>query len=163
MKNQYKKDYERAKAIYDSLIDQEKQFVSPRGKFVDSDKILFREIIQNDEEQDVGFIDVYEFNNSKQVGFIVMAIHPDFRGQWYSRKLITSAIENCKKLGLRKLIYRCDTENINSIRTIKSDKRFTLITKGKTYQSYEIDLNKYQVVAVGTTGSARKLIALIPQ
>ena len=45
MKNQYKKDYERAKAIYDSLIDQEKQFVSPRGKFVDSDKILFREII----------------------------------------------------------------------------------------------------------------------
>ena len=144
MKNQYKKDYERAKAIYDSLIDQEKQFVSPRGKFVDSDKILFREIIQNDEEQDVGFIDVYEFNNSKQVGFIVMAIHPDFRGQGYSRKLITSAIENCKKLGLRKLIYRCDTENINSIRTIKSDKRFTLITKGKTYQSYEIDLNKYK-------------------
>ena len=144
MKNQYKKDYWRAKEIYDSLTDQEKQFVSPRGKFVDSDKILFREIIQNDEEQDVGFIDVYEFNNSKQVGFIVMAIHPDFRGQGYSRKLITSAIENCKKLGLRKLIYRCDTENINSIRTIKSDKRFTLITKGKTYQSYEIDLNKYK-------------------
>ena len=59
MKNQYKKEYERAKAIYDSLTDQEKQFVSPRGKFVDSDKILFREIIQNDEKQDVGFIDVY--------------------------------------------------------------------------------------------------------
>lgn len=143
MKNQYKKDYERAKAIYDSLTDQEKQFVSPRGKFVGSE-ILFREIIQNDEEHDVGFIDVYEFNNSKQVGFIVMAIHPDFRGQGYSRKLITSAIKNCKKLGLRKLIYRCDTENINSIRTIKSDERFTLITKGKTYQSYEIDLNKYK-------------------
>lgn len=143
MKNQYKKDYERAKAIYDSLTDQEKQFVSPRGKFVGSE-ILFREIIQNDEEHDVGFIDVYEFNNSKQVGFIVMAIHPDFRGQGYSRKLITSAIKNCKKLGLRKLIYRCDTENINSIRTIKSDERFTLITKGKTYQSYEIDLNNYK-------------------
>ena len=65
MKNQYKKDYERAKAIYDSLSDQEKYWVTPRGKFVDSDKILFREIIQNDEGQDVGFIDVYDFNNDK--------------------------------------------------------------------------------------------------
>ena len=106
MKNKYKKEYERAKAIYDSLIDQEKQFVSPRGKFVDSDKILFREIIQNDKKQNMGFIDVYEVNNSKQVGFIVMAIHPDFRGQGYSRKLITYANENCKKLGMRKHIYR---------------------------------------------------------
>lgn len=144
MANQYKKDYKRAKAIYDSLTDQEKHWVSPRNEFVDSDKILFREVMQNGKGQDVGFIDVYEFNKDKQIGFIVMAVHPDFRSQGYSRKLRTSAIENCKKLRMSKLIYRVDVENLDSLRSIKRDKRFTLITKGKTYHSYGIDLDKYE-------------------
>ena len=144
MKNQYKKDYERAKAIYDSLSDQEKYWVAPRGKFVDSDKILFREIMQNDEGKDVGFIDVYDFNNDKQTGFIVMAVHPDFRSQGYSRKLRTSAIENCKKIGIRKLLYGCHIENTSSLEAIKKDKRFTFISKDKTHYTYGIDLDKYE-------------------
>ena len=144
VKNQYKKDYKRVKAIFDSLSDEEKKFVSPRNEFVDSDKILFREVMQNGKGQDVGFIDVYEFNNNKQIGFIVMAVHPDFRGQGYSRKLRTSAIENCKKLRMSKLIYRVDVSNGDSLRSIKRDKRFVLITKGKTYHSYGIDLDKYE-------------------
>ena len=144
MKNQYKKDYERAKAIYDSLSDQEKHWVTPRGKFVDSDKILFREIMQNDEGEDVGFIDVYDFNNDKQTGFIVMAVHPDFRSQGYSRKLRTSAIENCKKIGVRKLLYGCHIENTGSLEAIKKDKRFTFISKDKTHYTYGIDLDKYE-------------------
>ena len=144
MKNQYKKDYERAKAIYDSLSDQEKHWVSPRGKFVDSDKILFREIMQNDEGKDVGFIDVYDFNNDKQTGFIVTAVHPDFRSQGYSRKLRTSAIENCKKIGVRELLYGCHIENTGSLEAIKKDKRFTFISKDKTYYTYGIDLDKYE-------------------
>ena len=144
MKNQYKKDYERAKAIYDSLSDQEKYWVAPRGKFVDSDKILFREIMQNDEGKDVGFIEVYDFNNDKQTGFIVMAVHPDFRSQGYSRKLRTSAIENCKKIGIRKLLYGCHIENTSSLEAIKKDKRFTFISKDKTHYTYGIDLDKYE-------------------
>ena len=144
MKNQYKKDYGRAKAIYDSLSDQEKHWVTPRGKFVDSDKILFREIMQNDEGKDVGFIDVYDFNNDKQTGFIVMAVHPDFRSQGYSRKLRTSAIENCKKIGVRKLLYGCHIENTGSLEAIKKDKRFTFISKDKTHYTYGIDLDKYE-------------------
>ena len=144
MKNQYKKDYGRAKAIYDSLSDQEKHWVTPRGKFVDSDKILFREIMQNDEGKDVGFIDVYDFNNDKQTGFIVMAVHPDFRSQGYSRKLRTSAIENCKKIGVRKLLYGCHIENTSSLEAIKKDKRFTFISKDKTHYTYGIDLDKYE-------------------
>lgn len=144
MKNQYKKDYERAKAIYDSLSDQEKHWVTPRGKFVDSDKILFREIMQNDEGKDVGFIDIYDFNNDKQTGFIVMAVHPDFRSQGYSRKLRTSAIENCKKIEIRKLLYGCHIENTSSLEAIKKDKRFTFISKDKTHYTYGIDLDKYE-------------------
>ena len=144
MKNQYKKDYGRAKAIYDSLSDQEKYWVAPRGKFVDSDKILFREIMQNDEGKDVGFIDVYDFNNDKQTGFIVMAVHPDFRSQGYSRKLRTSAIENCKKIWIRKLLYGCHIENTSSLEAIKKDKRFTFISKDKTHYTYGIDLDKYE-------------------
>ena len=144
MKNQYKKDYERAKAIYDSLSDQEKYWVTPRGKFVDSNNILFREIMQNDEGKDVGFIDVYDFNNDKQTGFIVIAVHPDFRSQGYSRKLRTSAIENCKKIGVRKLLYGCHIENIGSLEAIKKDKRFTFISKDKTHYTYGIDLDKYE-------------------
>ena len=144
MKNQYKKNYERAKAIYDSLSDQEKHWVAPRGKFVDSDKILFREVMQNDEGKDVGFIDVYDFNNDKQTGLIVMAVHPDFRSQGYSRKLRTSAIENCKKIGVRKLLYGCHIENTSSLEAIKKDKRFTFISKDKTHYTYGIDLDKYE-------------------
>ena len=144
MKNQYKKDYWRAKEIYDSLTDQEKHWVAPRGKFVDSDKILFREVMQNDEGKDVGFIDVYDFNNDKQTGLIVMAVHPDFRSQGYSRKLRTSAIENCKKIGVRKLLYGCHIENTSSLEAIKKDKRFTFISKDKTHYTYGIDLDKYE-------------------
>ena len=144
MKNQYKKDYWRAKEIYDSLTDQEKHWVTPRGKFVDSDKILFREVMQNDEGKDVGFIDVYDFNNDKQTGLIVMAVHPDFRSQGYSRKLRTSAIENCKKIGVRKLLYGCHIENTSSLEAIKKDKRFTFISKDKTHYTYGIDLDKYE-------------------
>ena len=158
MANQYKKDYGRAKAIYDSLTDQEKHWVSPRNEFVDSDKILFREVMQNGKGQDVGFIDVYEFNKNKQVGFIVMAIHPDFRSQGYSRKLRTSAIENCKKLRMSKLIYRCDAENVDSLRSIKRDKRFTLITKGKTYYSFGIDLDKYEEDVPDDSGQDEKAV-----
>ena len=157
-KNQYKKDYGRARAIYDSLPDKEKHFVSPRNEFVDSDKVLFREVMQNGKGQDVGFIDVYEFNRNKQVGFIVMAIHPDFRSQGYSRKLRTSAIENCKKLRMSKLIYRCDAENLDSLRSIKRDKRFTLITKGKTYYSYGIDLDKYEEDVPDDSGQDEKAV-----
>ena len=144
MKNQYKKDYGRAKAIYDSLSDQEKHWVTPRGKFVDSDKILFREIMQNDEGKDVGFIDVYDFNNDKQTGFIVMAVHPDFRSQEYSRKIRTSAIENCKKIEVRMLLYGCHIENTCSLEAIKKDKRFTFISKDKTHYTFGIDLDKYE-------------------
>lgn len=144
MKNQYKKDYWRAKEIYDSLTDQEKHWVSPRGEFIDSDKILFREIMQSEKGQDAGFIDVYEFNNDKKIGFIVMAVHPDFRSQGYSRRLRTSAIENCKRFKMRKLIYRCDVENIGSLRSIKKDKRFTFVSKDNTHYIYEIDLDKYK-------------------
>ena len=144
MKNQYKKDYWRAKEIYDSLTDQEKHWVSPRGEFIDSDKILFREIMQSEKGQDAGFIDVYEFNNDKKIGFIVMAVHPDFRSQGYARRLRTSAIENCKRFKMRKLIYRCDIENIGSLRSIKKDKRFTFVSKDNTHYIYEIDLDKYK-------------------
>ena len=144
MKNQYKKDYWRAKEIYDSLTDQEKHWVSPRGEFIDSDKILFREIMQSEKRQDAGFIDVYEFNNDKKIGFIVMAVHPDFRSQGYARRLRTSAIENCKRFKMRKLIYRCDIENIGSLRSIKKDKRFTFVSKDNTHYIYEIDLDKYK-------------------
>ena len=144
MKNQYKKDYWRAKEIYDSLTDQEKHWVSPRGEFIDSDKILFREIMQSEKGQDAGFIDVYEFNNDKKIGFIVMAVHPDFRSQGYARRLRTSAIENCKRFKMRKLIYRCDVENIGSLRSIKKDKRFTFVSKDNTHYIYEIDLDKYK-------------------
>ena len=144
MKNQYKKDYWRAKEIYDSLTDQEKHWVSPRGEFIDSDKILFREIMQSEKGQDTGFIDVYEFNNDKKIGFIVMAVHPDFRSQGYARRLRTSAIENCKRFKMRKLIYRCDIENIGSLRSIKKDKRFTFVSKDNTHYIYEIDLDKYK-------------------
>lgn len=144
MKNQYKKDYKRAKAIYNSLTDQEKHWVSPRGEFIDSDKILFREIMQSEKGQDAGFIDVYEFNNDKKIGFIVMAVHPDFRSQGYARRLRTSAIENCKRIKMRKLIYRYDIENVDSLRSIKKDKRFTFVTKDTTHYIYEIDLDKYK-------------------
>ena len=144
MKNQYKKDYWRAKEIYDSLTDQEKHWVSPRGEFIDSDKILFREIMQSEKGQDAGFIDVYEFNNDKKIGFIVMAVHPDFRSQGYARRLRTSAIENCKRFKMKKLIYRCDDENIGSLRSIKKDKRFTFVSKDNTHYIYEIDLDKYK-------------------
>ena len=134
------KDYRRARKIYDACTPDEQKLI---GNYADSDKVLFRYIETNSSGIDVGFVDVYPYNGNNKVGFMTMAIHPDFRRKGYANKLRTAAIEGCHSKGIKKLIYRCDTQNKESLSSIKKDNRFHLLSRGKSYASYGMDLTTY--------------------
>lgn len=132
----YRNKYKYAKIVYNNLSDEEKLLVSPRGHFVDSDKILYR-YIEFDNKKPVGFIDVYKYNGtSNTTGFIVLAVIPSHRGSHIGAYLIYKAIDSCKRLGLKKLIYRVDNSNTHSI-LIAERTGFNKVYQTKQQSVYE--------------------------
>ena len=51
-------------------------------------------------------------------GHIGDGIRPGERGKGYATRMISLALEECKKLGIRKVLMVCDKENIGSAKSI---------------------------------------------
>ena len=51
-------------------------------------------------------------------GHIGDGIRPGERGKGYATRMIGLALEECKKLGIRKVLMVCDKENIGSAKSI---------------------------------------------
>lgn len=128
----YKKDkdyvsYEEAKALYDKLSNKEKKFVAPRGKYIDSPKLVFR-LGEYKNKNLAGFIDVYYFNNDKSKvekdsskdGFIIVAVDPEYRHQGIAQKLINKAANKAKEAGFDALTYEVEYKNKPSINFIQN-------------------------------------------
>ena len=98
------------KLIYDSLPKKQKKFVAPSGGFVDSPNSVVRVIFTHDE----GFAEIYEFE--KGVGFLTMAIKPQFQGLGFGKKLLKRALEIAKEKGLKEVIYEGDKNNAPSLK-----------------------------------------------
>ena len=136
-------NYKRAKAIYNLLTNEEKKLISPSDDYKNTNNLLYRYILNLDNNKsfynDVGFVDIYQFLPFKTTGFIILAIKPEFRKQGYGKLLLDNAIKASKNLGLKKLIYRCDINNLPSI-TLAKSYGLTLSTKGKEYYSFYYQL-----------------------
>ena len=131
--------YQDSLSIYNSLTPQEKKWCSPSGRFIDSPILISRQVIYSGRSP-AAFGEVYKWNGkSKNVGFIVLAVHRNHRGKGYAKQVIDRCIEEIKSLGYSKLIYRVDIENIASIR-LAERYGFNLTKESKGYKSYSLNI-----------------------
>lgn len=121
--------YKDSLSVYDSLPDNEKVLVAPRGGFVDSPALLVR--ISNKK----GFCEIYKFNGDPSIGFITIAVSPKYRHMGIADKFLNEAIRKAKKKGVNKLIYRVEKTN-NPSKIIAVRNGFTLENQTKTQLTY---------------------------
>lgn len=125
--------YKDSLSVYDSLPDDEKVLVAPRGRFVDSPALLIR--ISNKQ----GFCEIYKFNGDPSIGFITIAVSPKYRHMGIADKLLNEAIKKAKKKGVNKLIYRVEKTNKPS-KIVAVRNGFTLENQTKTQLTYIMNL-----------------------
>ena len=125
--------YKDSLSVYDSLPDNEKVLVAPRGRFVDSPALLIR--ISNKQ----GFCEIYKFNGDPSIGFITIAVSPKYRHMGIADKLLNEAIRKAKKKGVNKLIYRVEKTN-NPSKIVAVRNGFTLENQTKTQLTYIMNL-----------------------
>lgn len=136
--------YSDAKRIYDSLSDEDKKFVSPNGRFVDSPALAYRYIHKVGKDV-AGFIDCYKYNGkSTTSAFIVYAVSSKFRGKGISKILLDKAVVGCRAKGYKKLIYKCDSKNTASAKAAESY-GFKLVKSSKNQKSYEMPLGSVSI------------------
>lgn len=134
-----KVSFEDTLKVYESLSDEDKKFVSPRGNFVDSPALLIREV-EYDKKTPIGYIEVYKYNGtSTTTGFIGIAVNSKYRGKGVAKRLLTKAIDEAKRRGMTKLIYKLDAKNDASKRLIES-LGYKLKSSTKNSYTYHIDL-----------------------
>lgn len=131
--------YNDAVNIYNSLNDKEKNFVSPNSKYANGEKesLLFRTGNKN------CFVDVYKDinNNRDDIGFVIIATNPKFRGMGLGEKYLKEAINLSKDRKIKGLIYRFDNENIPSASLISKFPNFKMINKNNKNTEMFLDLS----------------------
>lgn len=102
-----------------------------------------------DDERDklLGAINIRHYLNeylSKEGGHIGDGIRPSERRKGYATLMIKLALEECKKLGIKKVLMVCDADNIGSKKSIINNGgvfEYAFINSdGKTELRYWIDL-----------------------
>lgn len=69
----------------------------------------------------VGAVNIRHYLNDKLIvadGHIGDGIRPSERNKGYGTKMISLALEECDKLGIKEILMCCDKENISSAKTI---------------------------------------------
>ena len=94
----------------------------------------------------VGAVNIRHYLNEKLLlngGHIGDGVRPSRRGEGIATKMISLALEECKKLGLEKVLMVCDKENIASRRTIEKNGGILeneIEVNGVTEQRFWIDI-----------------------
>lgn len=105
--------FEKIEAIYNRLPMQQKKFVAPRGKFVDSPSVAIRTM--NPDEK--GYAEVYQFTPGE--GFVSLAVSPEAQGQGRARQLLEEVLKLARRKRLETLIYEASKENKPSVHLAK--------------------------------------------
>ena len=133
--NKYSKDVH---TIIDNLSKEESNHIG-NGYWVDSNHIIYRKV-EYVGNKPVGFIDVYSLPKFKRYGLIIIAVSKDARGKCVGKKLVNSAIQNCKNnKDIDKLRWLADSNNISSINMAKS-LGFKLNNDGQDKKEFIYDL-----------------------
>ena len=133
-------NYEDALEVFESLTDEEKNFVSHRGIFVDSDRIIFRHI-EYDKKKPIAFIDLYKDTENND-GIIVYAIKKEYRNKGLAKKLLDIAIDYAKNDGnITNLVYKVTKGNNRSLKIAKNLKDFKLKSNNEFIMSIKESIN----------------------
>lgn len=120
------------RAIYDSLPEDQKKLVAPRGEFVDSPNLKLRTVTP---EKD-GFAEAYSMPGDK--AFVTLAVSPKAQGQGKGTELLQQIIAKARAEKVKKLVYRLNSSNKPSLTIVR---KFVdgPIRKGKDWEEYAID------------------------
>lgn len=90
----------------------------PNGKYV-PDSTYF--CLDTDRNIFVGAVNIRHYLNEEILigsGHIGDGIRPSERNKGYGTKMVSLALEECDKLGIKKVLMCCDKDNISSAKTI---------------------------------------------
>lgn len=101
-----------------------------------------------DEEQDifVGAVNIRHYLNQRLLlngGHIGDGVRPSQRRKGIATRMIGLALEECRKLGITRVLMVCDKENIGSARSIQNNGGVLeneVVVEGVTEQRYWIEL-----------------------
>lgn len=144
--NKYSKDIH---TIIDNLSKEESNHIG-NGYWVDSNHIIYRKV-EYMNNKPVGFIDVYSLPKFKRYGLIIIAVSKEARGNGIGKKLVNSAIQNCKNnKDIDKLRWLADSNNIASINMAKS-LGFKLNDDGEDKKEFIYDLKNNKFITEAST------------
>ncbi len=89
-----------------------------------ADYVPSRVFLAMRDEQLVGMLDIrtalseFLLRFGGNIGYSVL---PKERGQGFAKEMLALALEECRKLGMEKVLVNCDPENIPSVRTIQAN------------------------------------------
>lgn len=129
-----KSDFERVLDVYNNLTPEQKLFVAPRGRFVDSPNLVYRHLAP----EDAGFVEMYRMSPSERKAFLTLAVRPEAQGKGIGKKLLKKAIKDAKLMrDIESIAYKVDNDNIASLKLGASVGK--LKNKTPDFTEYEID------------------------
>lgn len=123
--------YQQVLDIYNSLPEKEQKYIAPRGKFVDSPNLIYRNVMGNK-----GFAELYNIANGK--AFITLAVRPEAQGKGIGKALLEDAISAAKaNKDIKSIVYKADNSNIASHKLISRLASPTV--SGNDFTEWELD------------------------
>lgn len=136
----FKNDPENFDYYLENLVLKE-----PKNGYV-PDSVLF--LLDEDRNRLLGAVNIRHYLNDKLLfdgGHIGDGIRPSERRKGYATKMISLALEECKKLGINKVLITCDKDNIGSKKSIINNggvkENEVIDDEGNIVERYWIDLN----------------------
>ena len=106
-------------------------------------------LLDEDEDRLLGAVNIRHYLNDdllKEGGHIGDGIRPGERRKGYATKMIGLALEECRKLGIDRVLMTCDKDNIGSAKSIMNNggvlENEFVNSEGVIEQRYWIDLRK---------------------
>lgn len=123
--------YQQVLDIYNSLPENEQKYIAPRGKFVDSPNLVYRNVVDNK-----GFAELYDIANGK--AFITLAVRPEAQGKGLGKALLADAIRAAKaNKDIKSIVYKADNSNTASHKLINGLTSPTV--SGNDFTEWELD------------------------
>lgn len=114
--------FNQVKKIVDNIPKEEHHWFYHGKEFKDSPYVKYRDVmyLRNGRGKTIGgFIDVYAFDSDPDTGIVIIALEPAARGTGLATKLVQKALKKLPSLGIKKVIWRADVDNIASQKLAK--------------------------------------------